>query len=112
MAPAFVYQGMPPAALRRSVIEDMVQRLVDLLDDLDGDADTEPANDDEPTLGWPEGYRGGSVLDSEDGEREPSLGSLDRQAQDRWAPAGSTNPHGSAFECEADAGDEGEPDED
>lgn len=76
MAAAFVYQGMPPAALRRSAIEDMVQRLVDLLDE---DADAEPANDDEPTLGWPEGYRGGSGLDTEDGELEPSLGSPDAE---------------------------------
>ena len=40
------------------------------------------------------------------------LGSLDREEQDRWAPGGSINRFRPAFECEADAGDEGEPDDD
>lgn len=36
---------------RRS-IEDAIERLVALLDQFDGDPDFEPANDDEPSIGW------------------------------------------------------------
>lgn len=44
---------------RRAV--DELLELVDALDRLDGDPDLEPANDDEPSLGWPE--RGPSPFD-------------------------------------------------
>ena len=97
MGAAFVYQDKPPAALRRSVVEDMVQRLVDLLDDLDGDADTEPANDDEPTLG--SGF--------EDGECEPYLGSL---AADEDTPQTAWSA-GTLSDYEAGTDEEGEPEE-
>ena len=86
---------MAPADLRRSAIEDMVQRLVDILDNLDGDADAEPANDEEPTLG--SGF--------EDGECEPWLGSL---AADEDTPQMVWSA-GTLSNYEADAGDDGEP---
>jgi hypothetical protein len=38
---------------RRS-IEDAIERLVALLDQFDGEPDFEPANDDEPSIGWVE----------------------------------------------------------
>ena len=75
-----------------------MQRLVDFLDDLDGDADTEPANDDEPTLG--------SGL--EDEECEPWLGSL---AADEDTPQTAWSA-GTLPDLEASTDDKGEPDDD
>lgn len=51
-----------------------IERLLALLDRLDGDPDLEPSEDSEPTLGWSAGGAPVRAFDSADGEVEPSLG--------------------------------------
>jgi len=73
----------------RERVEDAIERLIAMLDALDGDADFEPGNDDEPSMGWSYSFDGVPVppaadggddreldeADAEDGgDREPSLG--------------------------------------
>ncbi|WP_375460008.1 hypothetical protein [uncultured Enterovirga sp.] len=84
---ALVIQGVPPELLKREALEAHVERLIALLDMLDGDVDLEPDNDDEPSLGWPEGVAAKTWTSLDDREQdagdecepdadsEPSLGS-------------------------------------
>ena len=82
---------LPAAPRLRERIEAEIERLISLLDTLDGDADLEPGNDDEPSMGWSYSFEGVPVppaadggddreldeADDEDGgDREPSLGWL------------------------------------
>ena len=96
---------------QRNLVAQTIERLLDLLDAIEPDADLEPNGDDEPSLGWPtsheifsqttlngydtgddrEGHSGlGLTEDDEpDVDGEPSLGSLDRMVnQNRWAEGG------------------------
>ena len=76
----------------RARVEDAIERLIAFLDALDGDADFEPVNDDEPALGWTYSFDGAPVLpidlvgddreldeadDEGGGDLEPSLGWCD-----------------------------------
>ncbi|HEV7247933.1 MAG TPA: hypothetical protein VGN93_13195 [Shinella sp.] len=47
-----------PIGVARRAVEAKIEELIALLDLLDGDVDLEPGNDNEPTLGWPEGWPG------------------------------------------------------
>jgi hypothetical protein len=63
--------------LARQEVADTIERLIAILDEIDGEAELEPTGDeDEPTLGWPAGVARvtGSTMD---GEAEPSLGWTD-----------------------------------
>lgn len=40
-----------PAAIR-SIVAKEIERLIGILDAIDGDPDLEPGGDDEPSLGW------------------------------------------------------------
>lgn len=42
----------------RARLEAKIEELVSLLDLIDGDPDFEPTNDNEPSLGWPDGLPG------------------------------------------------------
>jgi len=59
--------------LAREEVAQTIERLIAILDEIDGEAELEPTGDDEPTLGWPAGGMRmvGSTMD---GEAEPSLG--------------------------------------
>src|SRR5665213_1812391 len=60
--------------LAREEVAQTIERLIAILDEIDGEAELEPTGDeDEPTLGWPTGVTRvtGSTMD---GEAEPSLG--------------------------------------
>lgn len=58
---------LPVTRAMRMRIEATIEQLVGLLDEIDGDADLEPANDDEPSLGWTNagGYSLGPADDRE-----------------------------------------------
>jgi len=43
---------LPVTRAMRMRIEATIEQLLGLLDEIDSDADLEPANDDEPSLGW------------------------------------------------------------
>lgn len=73
----------------RTRIEDAIERLIAMLDALDGDADFEPGNDDEPSFGWAYSFDGAPLTsaadrgddreldqsdDEDGGDLEPSLG--------------------------------------
>lgn len=62
--------GYRPLVKRR--IDDTVQQLIEVSDWLSGDADLEPDNDDEPSLGWASD-RGPTAWDSTD-DREQDVG--------------------------------------
>lgn len=136
---ALVTTGLPLESLRREAVEAHIEALIALLDDLDGNLDLEPDNDDEPILGWPEGVvaRTGTGLDDRepDGdEDEPELGSPEASPHIRLEPPdleyrrpmplnGSDLVHdrgssqlqwskGGTRDLERDGGDEGEPDSD
>lgn len=49
---------LPVTPSLRMRIEATIEQLVALLDEIDGDPDMESANDDEPSLGWPERMAG------------------------------------------------------
>ncbi len=49
---------MPVTPAMRARLEATIDALVGLLDEIDGDADFEPANDDEPSLGWTWSFEG------------------------------------------------------
>ncbi|WP_375458320.1 hypothetical protein [uncultured Enterovirga sp.] len=97
---ALVIQGVPPELLKREAIEAHVERLIALLDMLDGDTDLEPDSDaepagdeDEPSLGWQNGpgFRASEGLD----DREQDVGDECEPDADRenWRqPAGLSNP--------------------
>lgn len=62
----------------RSRIEAAIERLLTVLDEIDGHADLDPDKDDEPSLGWPGGdvsRWGGRVSDLEEdySDCEPRL---------------------------------------
>lgn len=69
------FEMVETQSLRRRM-EAAIEALIASLDALDGDADFEPANDDEPSLGWPGDGRGaagrldGPALDAGDDDRE------------------------------------------
>ncbi|HWJ74680.1 MAG TPA: hypothetical protein VNX29_16075 [Kaistia sp.] len=75
--PSFVrsFELVETGTLRRRM-QAAVDALIEALDALDGDADLEPANDDEPSLGWPgvghgaAGRLDGPAYDSGDDDRE------------------------------------------
>lgn len=82
---------LPAAPRLRERLEAEIERLIALLDALDGDSDFEPANDDEPSFGWTYSFDGVPLplaadggddreldpADDEDGgDLEPSLGWL------------------------------------
>lgn len=125
-------------AIPRSGIEDAIERLLSLLDRLDGDPDFEPANDDEPSLGWPAGGpaqfgnssdgrldddREVDNADWEDGgDSEPTLGAPEQHphplgcqrhdgSQANWA-AGARGDHEREIDAdiEQDAGEQSEGD--
>jgi len=54
----FVTIYMPVTPAMRARLEATIDALVGLLDEIDGDADFEPANGDEPSLGWTCTYDG------------------------------------------------------
>ncbi|WP_414833597.1 hypothetical protein [Afifella sp. YEN Y35] len=54
----------------RARLEDEIERLIALLDTLDGDPDFEDDDVDEPTLGWNASGHPGRMLSSLDGEFE------------------------------------------
>ena len=105
-------RGATAAAPLRPQIEAAIERLLAVLDTIDDDVDLEPSNDDEPSLGWPEGNVSrfsGSVSDLEEdySDSEPSLAEPENPegSQARWGRS-------RRGDGEQDAGDEGEPDED
>lgn len=51
----------------RARIEEAIERLIMLLDQIDGDPDFEPANDDEPSLGWVYSFEGAPMASYGDG---------------------------------------------
>lgn len=53
-------------ASRRDAIERQIEALIDQLDAMDGDADTEDDGTAEPSLGWSLTYAGGAGDDCED----------------------------------------------
>jgi len=89
--------GVPASLVRRS-IEDEIERLIGVLDDLDGDPDFEDGEDPdledgvdaEPSIGTSDYYHGCDV-ELDDCDAEPSLGSinvhLDRPCPG-WCPEG------------------------
>lgn len=72
----------------RARAESEIERLIELLDAIDGDTDFEPCGDDEPALGWGDN-RSQLRLHTEthDGEVEPSLGWGDGRNQTRLTTA-------------------------
>jgi len=89
----------PRRLLARQEIENAIERLIALLDRIDGDPDFEDGDVDEPTLGWNATGDSGCMLSSLDGEfedegdgepgedEEPSLGwtvALDQSAPVRF----------------------------
>lgn len=83
----------------RLQIATSIERLINLLDELDGDTDLEPEFDDDEHEDMEEGE-----ADEDDGSREPSLGSVAANAaisQVHWA-------QGKGSDREEDAGEERE----
>lgn len=70
-APATLTLPLTPMARRQ--IEDTIERLLALLDQADGDADLEPDNDDEPSLGWTYRFDGAPVSPAADGGDDREL---------------------------------------
>lgn len=73
----------------RLSISATIERLIDMLDDMEPDCDLEDVADDEPWLGWPSaGQRAGSEMsvdgdrESDDADAEPSLGASENHP---WA---------------------------
>lgn len=61
----------------RRAIEDEIERLLSMLDAMDGDCDMEETGDDEPWIGGPLYMRNGTVghdLEGDDSDCEPELG--------------------------------------
>ncbi len=80
--------------VNRRVVEDEIERLIGLLDGIDGDENLEATGDDEPSLGWPNaGQRPRPEMsddrevdnsDYEDGaDNEPDLGWTEETDQQR-----------------------------
>lgn len=64
----------PPIPNRRALrreIERQIETLLTVLDDMDGDADTEDGGDAEPSLGWSTTMAIGTADDREDDGRDP-----------------------------------------
>ena len=76
-------------AKQRKLVENAIERLVDLLDaiepnaDLEDNGDAEPDQDGEPTMGW-QNEGGQTCLHGQqsDGDNESSLGWTDMEARD------------------------------
>lgn len=95
--------------LDRKTVELEIERLVDLLDTIDGDVDLEPNGDDEGDVSWPERgpqqFAEANHEDSEDdGTGEPSLG---WGRADYWETQGSIAFDRDRDEREIDADFEG-----
>lgn len=58
-------EGHPLGFLTRREVELQIDALIAALDTFDGDADLEPAGDDEPSLGWTKTYYLGRADDVE-----------------------------------------------
>ena len=76
------------AAKQRMLVETAIERLVDLLDaieldaDLEDNADAEPDADGEPTMGWQnEGAQSCLYGQTSDGDNEPWLGWTELEAR-------------------------------
>lgn len=80
-------RAMPNPRLRRRM-EAAIETLLATLDALDGDTDFEPANDDEPNLGWNDRGLHGDNDDREadDDDREPDV---DDELTSGWENEGS-----------------------
>ncbi len=88
---ALVIQGVPPELLKREALEAHVERLIALLDMLDGDADLEPDHDsepagdeDEPSLGWQNGPGSRSSDGLDDREQDVGDGCEPDTDQEEW----------------------------
>lgn len=93
-----LFELVETRALRRRM-EAAIDVLLATLDALDGESDLEPANDDEPSLGWPRVGRGaagredGPATDAGDDDREydgaddePSLAATENHPGGGWSP--------------------------
>jgi len=49
---AFTHVTAEYTRLNRGEMESLIEGLIAILDEIDGDADMEATNDDEPSLGW------------------------------------------------------------
>ena len=66
--------------LAREEVAEMIERLIAILDEIDGGAELEPSGDeDEPTLGWPAGVT--RVAGFNDGRGGRAVARLDRHRQ-------------------------------
>jgi hypothetical protein len=73
----------------RAVISTTIERLINMLDALDGDVDLEPDNDGEPWLGWPEAFPGSGA------GRRLRADNDDREIEDEHdEDGGDTEPNG------------------
>jgi len=82
--------------MSRQEIEDEIERLIDMLDDFDGDPELEDGGDAEPSFG-PGDYRNGRMeyeLEADTGEDKPFLGWTEAQSLDGGQFTG-TSPEGS-----------------
>lgn len=131
MTPAVARRRERAALVRlRDKVERAVERLVAILDDLDGDPDVEDEQgDDEPeeddrNLGWTSsmrqegrhwlgsrdtGYRWASDdVERDDADHEPTLGAPERQSgsQVHWAAGGKDDREDDGDDLEANGDDE------
>ena len=83
----------------RAALGDEIERMIALLDAIDGDADLEEGGDLEPSLG---AYRVGCDLELDASDDEPSLGSLGGTAHGLWFPRSPVWAGGGRTDAELD----------
>jgi hypothetical protein len=89
----------------RPLIEQEIERLLEVLDRLNEDPDLEPAGDEEPSLGAPERQAGSwkgiglaaDDRDEDDSDREPCCEDEGAQCDDEGNDSGDREPELSGF---------------
>lgn len=94
-----MHMQAPTLPMQRASLEAKIEELIALLDLLDGDADLEPDNDNEPSLGW-------SDMESRYGCQADPHGEDDRELEDENdEDGGDTELNGDESDFSGEEGD-------